>query len=313
MLSRVTLGADVAVTSVLLDAARKRFPSATLVFVGPPKNCELFAGDPRVYCLPFSYGRRSLLKERLSGWEGLRARLDDSSAIILDPDSRLTQLGLLPVCREENYFLFESRAYGGDSNESLPALARRWSRETFGVENASPYICPAGPLEQDPEDIVTVSLGVGGNDEKRMRDPFEAELLKMLADGGRPVLVDKGAGDEETDRVERAVRSLGRAGSSIRTCQGPFAPFAARVARSALYVGYDSSGQHVAAASAVPLVTVFAGYASERTFARWRPSGEGPIEVIRAGRDSSVEQVLNEVGGALNRLACFTPERRIAS
>ena len=48
VLSRVTLGADVAVTSIVLDAAKKRFPKAKIHFVGARKNWELFAEDPRV-------------------------------------------------------------------------------------------------------------------------------------------------------------------------------------------------------------------------------------------------------------------------
>ena len=46
VLSRVTLGADVAVTSVLLAAAKQAFPDAEIVFAGPRKNFELFAADP---------------------------------------------------------------------------------------------------------------------------------------------------------------------------------------------------------------------------------------------------------------------------
>ena len=45
MLSRVTLGADVAITSVILDAAKQRFPNANIYFVGPQKSWELFAAD----------------------------------------------------------------------------------------------------------------------------------------------------------------------------------------------------------------------------------------------------------------------------
>ena len=48
VLSRITLGADVAVTSVLLDAAKRRYPSAEIFFVGPRKNYELFEADPRI-------------------------------------------------------------------------------------------------------------------------------------------------------------------------------------------------------------------------------------------------------------------------
>ena len=52
VLSRVTLGADVAITSVLLAAAKRRFPHAEIVFVGPRKNYELFARDAHVHHVP---------------------------------------------------------------------------------------------------------------------------------------------------------------------------------------------------------------------------------------------------------------------
>ena len=45
VLSRVTLGADVAVTSVLIDAAKRRYPDAEIVFVGSRKSFELFRSE----------------------------------------------------------------------------------------------------------------------------------------------------------------------------------------------------------------------------------------------------------------------------
>ena len=65
VLSRVTLGADVAVTSVLMAAAKRRFPHAEIVFVGPRKNYELFAGDTRIHHAEVDY-RRGGLRERLA-------------------------------------------------------------------------------------------------------------------------------------------------------------------------------------------------------------------------------------------------------
>jgi len=94
----------------------------------------------------------------------------------------------------------------------------------------------------------------------------------------RPVLVDKGAGGEEAERVERAVS---RAGGGVTMWEGSFAGFAAHIQKSKLYVGYDSAGGHVAAACGVPMISVFAGFPSERMFQRWRPTGGGPIRVIR--------------------------------
>ena len=274
VLSRVTLGADAAVTSVLLDASKRRFPESQIFFVGPQKSWELFAADPKVRHIPIAYGRGAKLDDRLSIWPRLREAVCQPDSIVIDPDSRLTQLGLLPICSEEDYFFFESRAFGGDGDDSLTTLTRRWAMETFGVDDARPYIDTG--LEA-AEYASTVSFGVGENPDKRVADPFEEELLKQLP---RPVLVDKGAGGEEAERVERAVS---RAGVGIAMWEGSFAGFAAHIQKSKLYVGYDSAGGHVAAACGVPMISVFAGFPSERMFQRWRPTGAGPIRVVRGG------------------------------
>ena len=65
-------------------------------------------------------------------------RWPQPESIVIDPDSRLTQLGLAPVCADEDYYFFESRAYGGDGSESLGELTRRWVAKTFGVERCAP-------------------------------------------------------------------------------------------------------------------------------------------------------------------------------
>ena len=266
VLSRVTLGADVAVTSVLLDAAKRRFPAAEILLAGPRKNWELFARDPRIGHLPVAYPRGTL-RERLAPWDELRRELSRPDAIVIDADSRLTQLGLLPVCAEERYFFFESRAYGGDGEEPLPALAARWAAETFGVEGAAPYVSVPEPAERAG---VAVSLGVGENPAKRVADPFEERLLALVGECGGTLWIDRGAGGEEAARVERAV------------------------ARAGLYVGYDSAGQHVAAACGVHLVSIFAGFATPRMFHRWRPAGQ----VIRVD-DPDPARVLARVAGLL--------------
>jgi hypothetical protein len=287
VLSRVTLGADVAITSVLLDAAKKRFPDSQIWFVGPHKSWELFAADPRLRHLPIAYGRSGALDNRLSIWPQLRDAVCQPNSIVIDPDSRLTQLGLLPICPEEDYYFFESRAYGGDGDETLSALARRWAAETFGIEDAQPYINTGLAAT---EYACTVSLGVGENPDKRIADPFEEELLRQLP---RPLLIDKGAGGEEAHRVERAVS---KAGGGIAMWDGSFAGFAAHIQKSKLYVGYDSAGGHVAAACGLPLISIFAGFASERMLQRWRPSGPRTT-VLRA--DSDVAHALLRAASAL--------------
>jgi ADP-heptose:LPS heptosyltransferase len=219
VLSRVTLGADVAVTSVLMDAAKRRYPDAEIVFVGPRKSYELFEADARVRHRPAPYARGGTLVERLQASAALR--LEDG--IVID------------------------------------------SGEIFGVESAKPYIAPLSSTEP-PADI-TVSLGVGENPAKRVDDNFERELVRALAETGASVLVDKGGSAEERARVERAVLP------GMHTHEGAFAPFAAQIARSRLFVGYDSAGGHVASACGIPLISIAKGFASERAAARWRPQG----------------------------------------
>ena len=247
ILSRITLGADVAVTSVILDAAKQRYPDAEIVFVGPRKSYEMFEADPRIRHFPAPYARSGALIDRLR----TSASLQFDDGIVIDPDSRLTQLGLISVCDEQNYFFFESRSYGGDGHDALPLLASKWAQEMFGVANPRAFVAPLPST--DPPAEITVSLGVGENPAKRIDGDFERELLSTLADTGASILVDKGGSAEEHDRVERAIMP------GMRTHDGAFAPFASQIARSKLYVGYDSAGQHVATACAVPQISIFKG------------------------------------------------------
>jgi len=291
VLSRVTLGADVAVTSVLLAAVKERFPGAELYFVGPRKNYELFAADPLILPAFLEY-RRGTLVERLAAAAELKKLLREPGTLVLDSDSRLTQLGLIPVCDEDRYHLFESRAFGGTSDRSLPELAAEWVRETLGVTGAKPFVALEAGREPGPQ--IAVSLGVGENEAKRLPDPFEEELLKLLAETGLTIGIDMGAGGAEAERVRCA---MARSGVEAQFWTGSFAGFANWIAGSRLYVGYDSAGQHVAAACGVPLISVFAGFPCPRMFERWRPNG-GKATVIRVDRPDPKE-ILARVREAL--------------
>jgi ADP-heptose:LPS heptosyltransferase len=292
VLSRITLGADVAVTSVLLAAAKQRFSGAQIALAGPQKNYELFANDPRIHHARIDYGRGTL-RERLAAADELKALVADPDCVVIDPDSRLTQLGLLPVCPDERYHLFESRAYSGTGlpacpaspDKSLPELASDWAAETLGISGAKPYIAVDAAPSQAP--YMTVSLGVGENPAKRIADPFEEQLLTLLANTGLPICIDKGAGGAEAERVERAVE---RSGAAVTFWEGSFAGFASLIAASKLYVGYDSAGQHIAAACGVPLISVFAGFPAPRMFERWRPVGPD-CQVIRVDRPDPAETI----------------------
>jgi ADP-heptose:LPS heptosyltransferase len=290
--SRVTLGADVAITSVFLAAAKKRFPRAEVLFVGPKKNYELFAGDARIRHCSVAYPCGGL-RDRLAVWQELKNLALAPDCVAIDPDSRLTQLGLLPLGAEERYHLFESRSYGGETGRTLPELAAQWAATTFGVAGAKPYVALGRNLK--PAAWIAVSLGVGENPDKRIPDPFEERLLALLADTGQTLFLDKGTGGEEAARVERAVE---RSGVKAKFWEGSFAGFARIIARSRLYAGYDSAGQHVAAACGVPLISIFAGFPAPRMFDRWKPISAHST-VIRVDRPDPAD-TLDRVRQALH-------------
>ena len=275
VLSRITLGADVAVTSVLLDAAKRRYQSAEIVFVGPRKNYELFEADRRIAHHEVPYARGGSLRDRLQA----SAALWFDDGLVIDSDSRLTQLGLIRICPDDRYRFFESRSFGGDGNERLPDLVARWADEP----EARPYVAPR-PATGPAADI-TVSLGVGENSAKRLDDDFERQLLQLLAESGASILVDKGGSAAERERVERALVP------GMKTHDGAFAPFAAEIVRSKLFVGYDSAAGHVASACGVPLISIAQGFVSERMAARWRPNGA----VVRGDRPDPLGEIKTAV------------------
>lgn len=306
VLSRVTLGADIAVTSILMDGARRRFPQARLWFAGPRKAWELFEGSSWSF-LEVPYGRTAMLRDRLGAFEPLRKALDRPGVLVLDPDSRLTQLGILPVCAPEAHHLFESRGFGAESDATLSALAREWLRQTLGVESAEPWFHPKLSHALPGHKVAAVSFGIGENPAKRVDDPFEEWTLRYLLESGWQVLLDTGVpGGEEDRRVRAAVARLGAEGQRIALHQGSFASFAAFIAGAGLYVGYDSAGQHVAAALDVPLVSVFGGFSCERMLQRWQPDGLGPKRVI-AVRGQSVDELIRQAREAVDAVTANAP------
>lgn len=302
VLSRVTIGADIAITSRMLRAAFVHFPNATIHFVGPRRNFELFEPEIGLSLVEVSYKRTGTLQERLSVYPILRDALAVKDALIVDPDSRLSQLGLLPLGEEENYYFFESRSWWGDEDMPLGEMTERWIEQTFEV----PLHMPIVAVEDRVEGFdVTISLGVGENTEKAMPWPFEPRLLQLLVDRGLRVLVDTGAGGEEAERVHRAIAEVRPAESgSVTPYYGSFKEFASEINASDLYIGYDSAGAHAACALGVPGLLLFRGFPNERFMIRWIPWGDGELEVLDTS-EMPVDVVLDRVHEAVE--AIFAP------
>ena len=124
-----------------------------------------------------------------------------------------------------------------------------------------------------------ISLGVGENETKRIPGDFETGLIRGLGARFKTLWIDRGAGGEEARRVTAAAEASGRI-AQVRFWEGSFAGFASIISQCDYYAGYDSAGQHAAAAAGTPLTTYFAGAPSERFRLRWAPSGSGSIEVV---------------------------------
>jgi hypothetical protein len=274
LLSRVTLGADIAVTSIVAQALQVRFPGSEIRLAGSQKSAELL-GLPLV---KMDYPRSGGLRARLDALAPL-AKVDDDT-LIVDPDSRLTQLGMYPVAPDDRYYFFDSRSVEGPG--SLGELARDWCAEVFEVDIPRPRM----KVEEAPfafaRPAIAVSLGVGGNEAKRVGGAFEPMLLRDLSGRVATVIVDKGSGEDEAARAGAAAAGL----RNVKFWSGSFAGFAALMAKSDLYVGYDSAGQHAAAALGIPLVSVFKGAVNDRFFERWRPDGR--VVRIDGGSPESV-------------------------
>ena len=338
VLSRVTLGADVAVTSVV-PAKMKRFaPDAEIVLIGGPKTASFFASDSRVSHLPIDYRREGTLLDRLNAWitltDTLGAEIDglaEDEFLIVDPDSRLTQLGLLPLTRDDaGYCFLETRSFGSEESgpdapsanptgaSSLPELTGLRLQTLFGkdTEPVYPYVSLAARdrglglsvREACGPRLAAVNLGVGSNEAKRLDDEFERELTGSLVGKGYRVLLDRGTGEEELARIRRLESSLigrGLSVSRIRrdriqpadvmSWEGSLSAFAGLISASALYVGYDSAGGHLAAALGVPAITVFAGAPNLRMRERWSPWGPSRTDVVDVGPEEEAAGVLHRV------------------
>ena len=108
LLSRVTIGADVAITSIIIQRLAALFPEAEMVLIGGSKLDEIYGGNPRIRFQTVDYNRKGGLIERLSSWQLvlniIRQELGAcprENTILIDPDSRLSQLGVLPIIPED--------------------------------------------------------------------------------------------------------------------------------------------------------------------------------------------------------------------
>ncbi len=143
LLSRVTIGADVAVTSIIIQRLAELYPKAEMVLIGGGKLDEIYGGNPRIRLQKAEYERNGGLLERLSNWQLVLNIIQQELAscpldntILVDPDSRLSQLGVLPIIPPDHYYFFDSRSeVSFAANMSMAQLTNAWLDKVTGVND----------------------------------------------------------------------------------------------------------------------------------------------------------------------------------
>ncbi len=227
ILSRVTVGADIALTTVAIQRLRQKYPEATITVLGDAKLAGLF-GFPGVTVAPIAYGRRGGLGDRLAAWLPVMDALDAIAPdLVVQPDSRLTQLGILPIGDAnrptwlwEN-LLSETKPTNPQDDGLAGVLDRALNDWLFGSALKKPVV----PRLQFTPDfaslaqvfaaavgtapMVAVKLDHGGNPKKSLPREGEIQLLRHLRHQGWRILLDRGFGATELASSDELVAAAG--------------------------------------------------------------------------------------------------------
>jgi hypothetical protein len=277
-----------------------------------------------------NYSRRGGLLERFESWYPVVDILAEEvppdrrdNILIIDPDSRISQLGVLPVSLDANYLFFNSRAGSlASSHLSMAEMANRWMDSVFGrssfcypnvwlgdSQRLGVHKMAAARRRTGCKQIFAVNFGIGGNPRKRVDSEFESKLLLQLLNVPRTVIIlDKGFGADELSRSARLIEHIKSRGhrtaeagfediESTEVTHGVIAvecgigEMAALISVSDAFIGYDSACQHIAAALKVPTTTVFAGTNNMGFIRRWSACGDTRCSIVHVNTLEKPSQV----------------------
>jgi ADP-heptose:LPS heptosyltransferase len=328
--SRVTVGADVLLTSVLLQHLRQTWPQAQIILAGDAKLAGLFGGMDNLEIVPVSYQRRGPLSERLAAWLPLRQMvIDRQIEAVFNPDSRLDQLGLLPLGRQASYHLWQTLEPDPAHPKSLSEHLDSWCQTVLASASVTGGpIAPRLFFDEKTKAIaarlhpaltatptLAVKLDFGGNDLKGLPQEREVQILKEAQAKGWRLLLDRGFGAEELARNEVLTQALGLPFADVDLdapgTQIPNTPLIRATASIAAWaaalsgchkaLAYDSAGHHLAAALDIPLVTIFTGHPHKNFPIAWQPRGRGQIDLViipteERAKTQHVQTVLDRLG-----------------
>ncbi len=319
LLSRVTIGADVAITSIIIQRLMRLFPDAEIVLIGSDKLQDIYGGNALIGIRIVNYNRKGGLLERLASWHHAVAIIQNElkpyapeHTILVDPDSRLSQLGVLPLISSEQYYFFDSRSdVSLNSRMSMAELTNSWLNQVSGIKDfcypkvwlQKEHIQAARDLCQRLKQngalrIIAVNFGVGGNPRKTVGTEFEHRLLlTLLQEPQTIILLDRGSGDAELNHTNLLMNAVKANGYAVYDAKFDACPdlnitqgivgletrigeIAAIIAQSDEYIGYDSAGQHIAAALETPCLTIFAGSNNMRFLRRWSAFGQNSCQIV---------------------------------
>ena len=319
LLSRVTVGADVAVNSVIIQRLAELYPEAELVLIGGGKLAEIYGANRRVRLQTAEYERYGGMLERLHNWQLVLNIIQQELAacpldntILVDPDSRLSQLGVLPIISSDHYYFLDSRsAVSFAANMSMAQLTNAWLDKVTGVDDfrypdiwllPSPVQKATALVERLKKNgtrrVIGINFGVGGNPRKKVGRLLEQKLLlTLLREPNTVIVLDKGLGERElqcSNALLDEVKSNGypvmdtvfpaefssNISSGVIGLQTRIGEIAAIIAKCDEYIGYDSACQHIAAALQTPCLTIFAGSNNMRFIRRWRAFGANHCRLV---------------------------------
>ena len=345
LLSRVTIGADVAITSVIIQRLGRLFPDARIVLIGGKKLTSIFGANPRLEIKTVNYSSRGGVLERLASWQQVLeivqnelSSTNGKRTILIDPDSRLSQLGVLPLIELERYYFFDSRTETAlDHQMSMAQLTNVWlDRVTATADFCTPKVWLQPETVQKAtrwctslkskgaRRIVAINFGVGGNPRKALGDEFEIRLLKaLLQQPGSLILLDQGFGEDEQRHTTSLINAIEQTGSpvhrttfdrcrNVKLTQGliglktKIGEIAAVISQCDEYIGYDSAGQHIAAAVETPCLTIFAGSNNMRFVRRWSACGPQGCRTVHVDTLTDPASIDTE-----DIITCVMNERRM--
>ena len=220
-------------SSPILSCASRAFRDAEIEIVGPRTNCLLIAPLHRMERSVVSYSHDSTLGNQLRAWTRLRAKVasaiqdfDAGHWLVVDPDSWMTQFGLLPLADDRYCRYFDSRSYAEQSKATLAELANDWANQWFfwgGVE-VLPYVVRGDGPESGSFYLSTksqgklagVSFSTDGRQQVRLADDFEDRLLELLRHRGYQTVFDSGREAVDRTNATERIRAFGGSKSHLR-------------------------------------------------------------------------------------------------